>query len=239
MSDFAPARLTLVSDTSERMQDRVATKTQPHSSLTAPDPDTIHRVQRLRKAALFVAILALISLAALTDTRRSTGLPGDALALASLLSIGVAIIGRAWCSLYIGGRKKAEIVDLGPYSLSRNPLYLFSFIGAFGIGAQSGSLILGLAFLVVAVFVFSITVGKEEAWLSAAFGRTYSSYMERTPRFWPRFAGWRDAESIEFRPAYFVRTLWDGSAMMLAIPLFAAIEIAQNAGILPTVLNLR
>lgn len=203
-----------------------------------PDPDAIQRVQRIRKLTLLAAITTLVGVASLADTRGSWPLLDEALAVTSLLAIGVAIIGRAWCSLYIGGRKKSEIVDLGPYSLSRNPLYLFSFIGAFGMGAQSGSLVLALGFVAVAVIVFTVTVEREEAWLSAAFGQTYARYAERTPRFWPRLAGWRDAEMIDIRPAYFIRTLLDGSAMLLAIPLFAALELARDAEILPTVLYL-
>ena len=49
-----------------------------------------------------------------------------------------------WSSLYIAGRKGRELVTVGPYSTCRNPLYFFSIVGAAGMGAQSGSLTLGL-----------------------------------------------------------------------------------------------
>ena len=58
----------------------------------------------------------------------------EALELAGVALIGVAILGRTWSSLYIGGRKNSVLVQYGPYSLMRNPLYTFSFIGALGIG---------------------------------------------------------------------------------------------------------
>lgn len=208
-------------------------------SVSAPDPHAIQRVQLIRKAVLLVAILAMLALAAVARTRQPDGVWPQALGLSSLCAIMIAIVGRAWCSLYIGGRKKAEIVDLGPYSLSRNPLYVFSFIGAFGIGAQSGSLVLAALFLLIAIGVFALTVRQEEAWLGSAFGAVYAEYRSRTPRFWPRFSGWRDAERLEVRPAYFLRTLLDGSVLLLAIPLFAGLDALQNAGILPTLLSLR
>src|SRR6187399_1591484 len=54
----------------------------------------------------------------------------------------IAIVGRTWCSMYISGRKLAALVTDGPYSISRNPLYLFSSIAAFGVGAQFGSIVI-------------------------------------------------------------------------------------------------
>ncbi|RYG08237.1 MAG: isoprenylcysteine carboxylmethyltransferase family protein, partial [Caulobacteraceae bacterium] len=138
--------------------------------------------------------------------------------------------GRAWCSLYIGGRKKTEIVDRGPYSISRNPLYVFSFIGAFGIGAQSGSVTLGLLFTLAAIGIFHLTVLKEERWLEASFGQTYAAYKRRTPRFGPDFRLWRDEPELNVRPSFFLTTIRDGLVFLLAVPLFEAIDLAQANG---------
>lgn len=147
-----------------------------------------------------------------------------------LACIALAIGGRAWCSLYIGGRKKAEIVDRGPYSVTRNPLYVFSFIGAFGIGAQTGSVVVGVAFAVGAIAVFLRTVGREEAWLQETFGADYDAYCGTTPRFVPDFRKWRDDEELVVKPVFFLRTIRDGLTLLLAIPVMEGIEWLQNGG---------
>jgi len=152
--------------------------------------------------------------------------------------IVVCIVGRAWCSLYIGGRKKAEIVDRGPYSISRNPLYVFSFMGAFGVGAQTGSMTLATVFLLLTVAVFYATVKREEAWLAGAFGQTYADYCARTPRFGPDFSKWRDADSLEVRPQFFLTTLRDGLVFLLAVPLFESVERLQDLGWLSALVRL-
>lgn len=144
-----------------------------------------------------------------------------------LAAIVFAIVGRAWCSLYIGGRKKAEIVSRGPYSISRNPLYIFSFFGAFGVGAQSGSLTLAVLFTLASVAVFYLTVRREEAWLGATFGAAYADYKARTPRFLPDFSLWRDEPELSVRPNFFLTTIRDGLVFLLAIPLFEAVDLAQ------------
>ena len=190
-------------------------------------------VQRRRK---WFAGLVLVVLLGLTASVRSvTAFGGDwhddveALGLALII---IAIVGRGWCSLYIGGRKKAEIVDRGPYSITRNPLYVFSFIGAFGIGAQTGSLVIGAVFAIATVLVFLRTVGREEAWLAEHFGAPYAAYRARTPRFWPNPARWRDAEELTIRPAFFLRTLRDGLTFLVAIPVMEGIEHLQAAGLI-------
>lgn len=185
-------------------------------------------VQKLRKVAVGVALLGLVALSVVSQSIGGVDGPWhESVEAIGLGAIVLAIVGRAWCTLYIGGRKKAEVVDRGPYSVSRNPLYLFSFIGAFGIGAQSGSLVIGAAFVVAAVLVFHFTVRREEVFLLREFGEGYARYFDRTPRFWPRFSLWRDADELSVRPSLFLLTIRDGLVFLLAIPLFELIDAGQ------------
>lgn len=187
-------------------------------------------MQLIRKAALAFALVATCALAAISKTLVSAPWLHAGVEAVGLALIVFCVVGRAWCSLYIGGRKKAEIVSGGPYSLCRNPLYLFSFIGAFGMGAQTGSVVIAVLFVVIAVVVFYVTVRQEEIWLTTTFGDEYRAYCARTPRLWPRFSKWRDADTIEVRPVFFLTTLRDGLAFFLAIPIFEALEQAQAVG---------
>ncbi|WOB79912.1 isoprenylcysteine carboxylmethyltransferase family protein [Brevundimonas nasdae] len=197
-----------------------------------PDGDArstidIQSVQRWRKAGILVGGALLVACAALVTSWPLLEHPVEHL---GLIAITVCIIGRAWCSLYIGGRKKQEIVSAGPYSVSRNPLYVFSFIGAFGIGAQSGSLSVGLIFALACWLVFRIVVGREERYLSDAFGNDYQTYRKRTPRFLPKPSLWRDEAEVLIRPVFFVRTVRDGFVFLLALPLFEGLELLRRLG---------
>ncbi|WP_395649919.1 methyltransferase family protein [Brevundimonas sp.] len=208
--------------------------------MTTATPDTfdLQRIQKIRKWVLGVALLAAVGLAMFSTTWWGDGAVHSGVEAFGLGAIVLSIVGRAWCSLYIGGRKKAEIVSTGPYSLSRNPLYVFSYAGAFGVGAQTGSLTIAVLFVVIAVVVFRMTIAKEEAWLSAEFGETYRSYMARTPRCGPDFSKWRDEDELNIRPRFFLTTLRDGLVFLAAIPVFEGIELAQRAGWLPILLRL-
>lgn len=198
----------------------------------------IQSVQRVRKAAMLLGIVAVVAVAVVTRSEWGTGPIHEATEAFGLGLIAICIVGRAWCSLYIGGRKKAEIVDRGPYSISRNPLYVFSFVGAFGVGAQTGSLVLAALFLGVTVMVFWFTVRREEAWLSEAFGPAYAAYVARTPRFGPDFSKWQDQETLEIRPRFFLTTLRDGLVFLLAVPLFESVERFQHIGWLAPIFHL-
>lgn len=196
-------------------------------------------VQKIRKVAVLVAILALVGLALVSQS--VGGVDGEwheRVEAVGFVAMILSIVGRAWCSLYIGGRKKAEIVDRGPYSITRNPLYVFSYIGAFGIGAQSGSVTIGLGFVLAAMAVFYLTVKREEAFLEREFGAVYTAYKARTPRFWPRFSLWRDEEELTIRPSLFVTTIRDGLVFLLAIPIFELIDAGQAAHWLRILLHL-
>jgi protein-S-isoprenylcysteine O-methyltransferase Ste14 len=199
----------------------------------------LQRVQRIRKLAVLVALIGLVGASLVTQS--SDGVHGEwheRVEVIGLVAIVLSIVGRAWCSLYIGGRKKSEIVDRGPYSITRNPLYVFSYIGAFGIGAQSGSATIGFAFVLAAMVVFYMTVKREEAFLEREFGAVYAAYKARTPRFWPRFSLWRDEEQLTIRPALFVTTILDGLIFLLAVPVFELIDVGQASGWLQVMAHL-
>ena len=208
------------------------------TSAPAPALD-LATVQKLRKIAVGLALIGLIGLSVISQS--IGGIDGrwhETVETVGLAAIVLSIVGRAWCTLYIGGRKKAEVVDRGPYSISRNPLYVFSFVGAFGIGAQSGSLVIAAAFVAAASLVFNLTVGREEAFLLREFGDAYARYRSRTPRFWPRFALWRDTDELTIRPSLFLLTIRDGLVFLLAVPLFELIDAGQAMHLLGVAVHL-
>lgn len=150
----------------------------------------------------------------------------------------VAILGRTWCTLYIGGRKSSEIVSGGPYSMTRNPLYFFSAIGAIGIGAMTGSMVIALAFGVLTWLAFLTVILVEEEFLERTFGEPYRAYMQKVPRFFPKPWLFRENDVLTVRPQLLYKTFADGLVFVLAYPFFEAVENLQEAGILPVVLHL-
>ena len=73
----------------------------------------------------------------------------------------------------------------GPYSICRNPLYLFSTIGVLGFGLMLQSLIYAALLTSVIFLIFIWTIRKEEAFLRQKFGESYATYADRTPRIVP------------------------------------------------------
>jgi len=200
----------------------------------AASREYLGRVQKKRKLWLRVAIaLSIVVMPFLTSRWADGSGIHEALEILGLALIAACILGRAWCTLYIGGRKAHELVEIGPYSLMRNPLYFFSFMGALGLGMQSGSLTVGLLFLGIALAIFLPVVRREEAILQGMFGDAFSAYRARVPRFWPRISAWRDAKAVTFSPALFYITLRDGLVFLCAVPFFELIDVLQRFQVLP------
>lgn len=193
--------------------------------------------QQRRRLAIAI-VLSLLVFALLFVRSQSTGHMHEYLEAFGISLIVMAIIGRMWCTLYIGGRKSAEIVQDGPYSMTRNPLYVFSTIGAIGIGAQTGSLIVALAFGILCYLAFASVIRTEEAFLKASFGKPYEDYCKAVPRFFPRLSLFRDKAELLVKPDRIYRTFMDGLVFFVAYPFFEFVEYLQDAGILPVLLRL-
>lgn len=211
---------------------------QSPNSISAPRRD-LSRVQRRRKLAIAcIALVVLCALPLMQSFARVEMFTHEGVEIAGVVLILIAIFGRAWCTLYIGGRKARQLTETGPYSISRNPLYMFSFIGATGIGAQTGSLLVALLFGVGALGVFLPVILREECALSELFGASFETYKARVPRFGPRFGVWRDADMLEVRPQLLVRTLRDGLVFLMVIPIFELIDRMQVGGLVDPLIYL-
>ena len=92
--------------------------------------------------------IALLAICTFTATGRHTAEPvfEEILALVGWVLVGVGVFGRIWSGSYISGSKNAKLVVDGPYSICRNPLYLFSLLAGLGVMLVSETLILPLQF---------------------------------------------------------------------------------------------
>ena len=201
------------------------------------NPNVLARFQTARRAILavliFIAFFALVFGGSLHDELMHERI--ETLGLALIL---VGIGGRLWATLYIGGRKSAEVVSTGPYSITRNPLYLFSTIAAAGVGAQTGSYVVACLLMVVCAGVFHLVALREERFLAATLGEEYLAYMGRVPRFLPNPLLYRDDAEVTFQTGRLRSTLVDGLAFLAAIPVLEAVETAQEMGIVPVLFSL-
>ncbi len=195
-------------------------------------------VQGARKLVLAIALLIGLAAFALTEASRFGAGVHEIIEGIGLVLIWVCILGRVWCSLYISGRKVRELVEKGPYSVVRNPLYLFSLVGAAGVGAQSGSVLISIALLTVSLVVFAFVVVREESALSKVHSEDYVGYQRRVPRFIPNLKMWSDDAFLTINPRLVARTLMDGLVFLLAVPIAEGIEFLQGTGVLPTIANL-
>lgn len=203
-----------------------------------PDVAVLSASQKLRRGVLAAIAILLLAGFAVTAAWIRLPLAHEAVEDVGRVLIAICVLGRCWCTLYIGGRKGETLVTMGPYSVCRNPLYFFSFVGAAGVGAQTGSMTIALICTVITWAVFRVLVGKEERFLLQRHGEVFAQYLKSTPRFLPNPALWRPVERVEVIPRRVVSTFLDAMIFVAAIPLIEGLERLQQIGWLPVLVNL-
>lgn len=146
----------------------------------------------------------------------------------AFLILLVASMGRVWASAYISGRKNRDLVVGGPYSITRNPLYFFSFLGYVGIGLAFQSLVMAGAFAVAFFLTHWATILAEEKKLRGIFGETFDEYCRQVPRFVPRVRNFTVPETVTFNPTFFNRAVLDCALLMSVFILAHFIEWVHN-----------
>jgi protein-S-isoprenylcysteine O-methyltransferase Ste14 len=188
-----------------------------------------YRTTITRVFAVFLILILLF-------THHSWGKDGaviTAFELIGVFLISICVLGRIWCSLFIAGQKIHALVDVGPYSAVRHPLYFFSFFGAAGIGFYSKNVLL-LAILVgIFLIHYWFVMLHEERQMMEAHGEAYAEYMKRVPRFIPKPALYREPEKVTVDVRLYRRTFTDVVWFIWAIIPLEIIDRLHDAGILP------
>lgn len=143
------------------------------------------------------------------------------------------VLGRLWCTLYIGGNKHETLQRTGPYSVVRHPLYVSNLLLGLALAALSENPI--VLFVVVAYFwiQYRSTIRHEEAALEATFGESYREYARTVPCFIPKLSHFHSTPpaSVNLSPLYAeaARCL----AFLAVVPLFELIALLHESGVVP------
>jgi protein-S-isoprenylcysteine O-methyltransferase Ste14 len=193
-----------------------------------------------RHRALFarVSTVLLVLLIVVSESAQEGSIVAPCLFMMGLVLIGVATVGRLWCALYISGRKSSELVTAGPYSISRNPLYLFSLIGFVGVGLATETVTIPLAVVAVFTATYPGLIASEEAHLRQAFGAEFEDYCARTPRFLPRFSAYQEAETWAVNPRIFRRTMLNALSFIWLAGLVEFVEALHELHLIQPLLQL-
>ncbi|TIQ26564.1 MAG: isoprenylcysteine carboxylmethyltransferase family protein [Mesorhizobium sp.] len=190
--------------------------------------------QYMRRVVLAVLIVVLFAALLFGQSTFPPDTPmHESIEMFGVLLIFLGVVGRLWSTLYIGGRKSSEVVTGGPYSITRNPLYLFSTVAAAGVGAQIGSFSGIILFALLCAGAFHIVILREERYLKEVLGAPYKAYLAKVPRFFPNLSLYQEGDTGSFKPRLLLNTLLDGLVFLVALPAFELIDGAQQSGMLP------
>jgi len=179
-----------------------------------------------------VIILALLLISAHSWPEDS---PLDlSLEYGGLLFIVIGAFGRVWTYAYICGRKTDELVVIGPYSITRNPLYLFSLILALGFGLASENILIFPLILLLFGLVYPATIIAEEKELAVRHGESFLRYQQTVPRLLPRSLTLVQPDRYTIHLDQFGRVFVDSIAFVGLFIVIKIIEELHHAGILPS-----
>ena len=152
--------------------------------------------------------------------------------------IVITTLGRIWCFVYISGYKDDRLIQLGPYSLVRNPLYLFSCMGTLGLGLASEN-ILALIFMIILFFFFYPSViDEEEANLRERYGKEFDTYQSKVPRWIPNFKHYQSPEEYPIKPRIFLKSMLESMWFLWFYMILQIIEELHHMDILPVFLRI-
>ncbi|MCD6327292.1 isoprenylcysteine carboxylmethyltransferase family protein [bacterium] len=186
---------------------------------------------RTRLSKVLGALALIIIVLSESAWERDSSLVASLLFLAGCTLAAIGSLGRLWCSLYIAGYKTEQLITAGPYSITRNPLYFFSFLGALGVGLASETLVIPAVILVAFAVYYPAVIRAEEKRLNKIYGEKLAEYIRNTPKFFPQMSLLKEPEEYVVRPVKFRRHISSALWFIWLIGILEVIEGFHESGL--------
>jgi len=189
----------------------------------------VTKVEKLRRTISWIVAVFFLFVVLFSKTPFEGSSFHEAIEIIGYVLITLATLGRIWCTVYIGGRKDEELCQDGPYSITRNPLYIFSFLGVTGIMCGTQNLMLLMIIVPLFLGYYYFIIKSEENRLLELFGQEFADYCLKVNKIIPNFSNYWSKNIIEIDPRIMFRSITDASVFMW---LFVALEILEYFKIL-------
>lgn len=190
---------------------------------------------RIEISRIFIVVLVLAIAVSRSAWDSKEPFVSAILFMIGCVLVGIASLGRLWCSLYIAGYKTDVLVTEGPYSMCRNPLYFFSLLGAVGVGFASETFTLPVVLSLVFTIYYPFVIKSEEVEMRKLHGDKYNAYFESMPRFIPNLSKFKEPEEYIVKPVVYRRHMFDVLWFIWLLGIMEIIESLHELNVLPTV----
>lgn len=182
-----------------------------------------------------LASLMFVTALCVTNSRwtQTQVLVGNLLGFVGWMLVGAGVMGRIWAGSYICGCKNVRLMMDGPYSLCRNPLYLFSFIGGIGAMLVTQTLIFPIAFAVIFLGYYQPVMKSEEHTLRGIHGANFEIYRKAVPLFWPNQISFNEPENYPMSARHFRRFLIEVVWFIVIAAVVQVLHQLHLNGVLP------
>ena len=193
---------------------------------------------RIPTSRLFIFLLILFISFSASGWEDQNRFVEIGLFMTGVFLLAIASLGRLWCSLYIAGRKTVSLVTEGPYSLCRNPLYFFSFLGCIGVGLATETFLIVFIMVLAFLVYYPFVIKKEEFRLEEIHGEVFSAYKKRTSAFFPRFADLKEPQEYLVNPVLFRDHIFSALWFVWVLGILEMVESLHEAGFLPVLFKI-
>jgi protein-S-isoprenylcysteine O-methyltransferase Ste14 len=147
----------------------------------------------------------------------------------------VGVLGRLWCTLYIGGKKNKTLQCQGPYSFVRHPLYFFSFNLGLGVSISSENVLVFALVMIYFWWQYRVTIRHEEKHLLSLFGDEYKEYCKRVPCFVPNLRSYDATPPEQVNMVAMRKEAVHGLFFLLFIPIVECVAHTHVLGVLSNI----